>query len=247
MINIINQLALCAALSSTPNIDMNVSIDDCNVAAQEYSAALQSLDFSEDDRDAIARVAFAEAANQGDSGLAGVVYTIINRLISGQWGNNITAVVNARNQFEPVQRAGGWRQLPALSPTQRTRVDTIINLALEGRLPDLTNGALFFQNPDIVAAREADGAVSKGLTHFGGSTPSAVIRDHTFYASINNFGGARKDTNSPVMVHVERIPDPEAWDTYGQARSDELKQTQTWDVFTKGSRDIAVFGLKEEE
>ena len=29
-------------------------------------------------REAIARVAYAEAANQGDSGLAGVVYTILN-------------------------------------------------------------------------------------------------------------------------------------------------------------------------
>ena len=35
-------------------------------------------------RDAIARVAFAEAANQGDSGLAAVVYTIMNRLQDGR-------------------------------------------------------------------------------------------------------------------------------------------------------------------
>lgn len=187
---------------------------------------------SNEDRDAIARVAFAEAANQGDSGLAGVVYTIINRLISGQWGNTVTAVVNAPRQFEPVHSAGGWRKLPALSPTQQTRVDTIINLAMEGRLPDLTNGALFFQNPDVVADREAAGKVSEGLTHFGGSTPSAVIQDHTFYASINNGGSGNQA--APVRVQAERRPEAKAWDIYGKAQDGELSQTQSWDVFANG-------------
>lgn len=133
-------------------------------------------------RDAIARVAFAEAANQGDSGLAAVVYTILNRLQDGRWGSSVEAVLNARGQFEPVMRAGGsWRNLPPVSEAQRARVSTIINLAIEGRLPDLTNGARFFQNARIVAAREAAGAVSPGLTNFGGAPSSAVIGAHTFY------------------------------------------------------------------
>jgi hypothetical protein len=58
-------------------------------------------------RDAIARVAYAEAGNQGDSGLAAVVYTILNRLQDGRWGDTIDSVLNARAQFEPVLRAGG--------------------------------------------------------------------------------------------------------------------------------------------
>ena len=238
--DIFNILAICAGLSSAPEAvaPMAPAQSECQAAASEYQASLQSVKLSNEDRDAIARVAFAEAANQGDSGLAGVTYTIINRLISGQWGGSVTAVVNAPRQFEPVHRAGGWRQLPALSPTQRTRVDTIINLALDGRLPDLTNGALLFQNPDVVADREAAGTVSKGLTHFGGSTPSAVIRDHTFYASINNAVGAGK---------AERIPEPQAWDAYGQARDKELKQAQAWDVFTTGSAvNTVIIGGKED-
>ncbi|WP_343699642.1 cell wall hydrolase [Caulobacter sp.] len=133
-------------------------------------------------RDAIARVTWAEAAGQGDSGLAGVVYTILNRLSAGRWGESIDQVVNARAQFEPVLRAGGdWRALPAVRPAERARIDTILNLALEGRLPDLTGGALFFQNPKIVAARAAAGTVSPRLVHFGGAAPSVVIGDHAFY------------------------------------------------------------------
>lgn len=143
---------------------------------------LRSLVDTPSARDAIARVTWAEAAGQGDSGLAGVVYTILNRLAAGHWGSSVDQVVNARAQFEPVLRAGGdWRSLPAVRPADRARIDTILNLALEGRLPDLTGGALYFQNPRIVAARAAAGAVSPRLVHFGGASPSAVIGDHAFY------------------------------------------------------------------
>ncbi len=141
-------------------------------------------------REAIARVAYAEAGNQGDSGLAGVVYTILNRLQDGRWGATVEAVVNARGQFEPVMRAGGsWRNLRPVSDAERARIDTILNLALEGRLPDLTNGARFFQNASVVAAREAAGTVSPGLTDFGGAARSARIGDHSFYVEARRGGG----------------------------------------------------------
>lgn len=161
-------------------------------------------------REAIARVAYAEAANQGDSGLAGVVYTILNRLQDGRWGGSVEAVVNARGQFEPVMRAGGsWRNLRPVTDAQRARIDTILNLALEGRLPDLTNGARFFQNASIVAAREAAGTVSPGLTNFGGAPASAMIGDHTFYAEAGRGGGAARTAPQtpaaaapPVVIFV---------------------------------------------
>jgi len=147
-------------------------------------------------REAIARVTWAEAAGQGDSGLAGVVDTILNRLASGRWGGDVDTVVNARGQFEPVLRAGGdWRNLPAVSAAQRARVDTLLNLALDGRLPDPTAGALFFQNPKIVAARAAAGRVSPRLVDFGGRRPVATIGDHAFYGP--EPGGAGPPASKP--------------------------------------------------
>ena len=146
-------------------------------------AAITSRVASAADRDAIARVTYAEAGNQGDSGLAAVVYTILNRLADGRWGGSVDSVLNARSQFEPVMRAGGdWRRLPPVSAAQQARIDTILNLALDGRLPDLTNGARFFQNPQIVATRARAGEVSPRLVDFGGATPTAVIGAHSFYA-----------------------------------------------------------------
>jgi N-acetylmuramoyl-L-alanine amidase len=170
-------------------------------------------------REAIARVAYAEAAGQGDAGLAGVVFTLLNRLESGAWGSSVEAVVNARSQFEPVMRAGGdWRGLPPASPAQRARIDTILNLALEGRLPDLTGGARYFQNPAIVARRARDGEVPTHLVHFGGVTPSAVIGDHSFYVSTGRGGLAVGRPVDPyatagggifvVAPRVARPPDP---------------------------------------
>lgn len=221
-------LAACAALATgaASNSELAVSEQDCQAAAAQYQTHLQRLDLSDRDKDAITRVAYAEAANQGDSGLAGVVYTILNRQISGQFGNTVSDIINAPRQFEPVTKLGGWQHLPKPSPTQRARVDTIIHLALEGHLPDLTHGALFFQNPAIVARREKTGKVSKGMTHFGGATPSAVIRDHAFYAQINQ-GQAKV----PVKLQAERQVDPEPWDIYGQAQEQTFQKNTTWDVF----------------
>ena len=161
------------------------------------TSALAALVNTPEARDAIARVAYGEAANQGDSGLAGVVYTIINRLADGRWGGTVEAVVNAHHQFEPVMRAGGsWRNLAPVSDTRRAKIDTIINLVLEGRLPDLTHGARYFQNPQIVADRASRGSVPKALVNFGGAAPSAVIGAHSFYVEPGRGGRA----------HVERLP-----------------------------------------
>jgi spore germination cell wall hydrolase CwlJ-like protein len=143
-------------------------------------------------RDAMARVAYAEAGNQGESGLAAVVYTIINRLEDGRWGATVEAVVDAPHQFEPVMRAGGaWRRLPPVTVAQEATVHTIVALALQGRLPDLTGGAQFFQNEKTVADRAAAGLVSPSLVGFGGAAPSAKIGDHTFYAGAGKPSPAR--------------------------------------------------------
>ena len=186
------------------------------------SAPLARRDFaplvaSQDAREAITRVAFAEAGNQGDSGLAAVVYTILNRVQDGRWGGSVEAVVNARGQFEPVMRArGDWRRLPASTVAQRARIETILNLALEGRLPDLTNGARYFQNPQIVADRAARGEVSQGLVNFGGTGPSAVIGAHSFYVDVRSTGGGGSHSPGPSSSPRGLSP-AAAWSAAGGA------------------------------
>ena len=172
-----------------------------SIATAEVSNIVSPSSLNASDRDAITRVAIAEANTQGEAGLAGVVFVILNRLKHGGFGGNITEILNAHVQFEPVSKAGGaWSNLPKPSKNQATKINTILNLALSGHFPDPTKGALYFQNPDIVAKREQKGSVSKGLTHFGGSTPSLIIKDHAFYIDIKNGHKSASKPKQPKQI-----------------------------------------------
>ena len=194
---------------------------DCPAVEHTYQTrlvAVTALVTGSEQRDAIARVTYAEAGNQGDTGLAGVVYTVLNRLMDGSFGSDLNAVLDAPHQFEPVTRAGGWRQLPTRSSVEQAHVDTILNLALDGRLPDPTNGARYFQNPAIVSARAAAGTVSSGLVDFGGQKPVAVIRDHAFYETGNGSRGGRRQ---PVALPTLFVPVQSASETSGSMTTEQ--------------------------
>ena len=181
---------------------------DCPAVARAYQARLAAVAPMVSTplaRDAITRVAYAEAGNQGDSGLAGVVYTVLNRLIDGGFGTDLVAVLDAPHQFEPVSRAGGWQRLPARSAVEQAHIETILNLALDGRLPDPTNGARFFQNPAIVATRAEAGTAPLDRVNFGGQTPVAVIKDHAFYAAGGANSASAKRAPS-LFVPVQTAP-----------------------------------------
>ena len=141
-----------------------------------------ALILSPDDREALGRVAYAEAGSQREEGLAAVTHAVLNRLASGQFGATVQGVLDAPGQFEPVTRAGGnWRYLPPLTASQRLVFGTILDLILQGRLPDLTAGSTYFQNAAVVAQRAEAGQVSPNLVNFGGQTPAAIVRDHSFF------------------------------------------------------------------
>jgi spore germination cell wall hydrolase CwlJ-like protein len=190
-------LALAACAGATdPQADLsvgypNAEVEPNAVAGESLQASWPGSPFpilSFEDREAIGRVSYAEAGNQGEEGIAAVIFTILNRVNSGQFGSTVQGVIDAPNQFEPASRAGGWRYLPLLDAWQSVQFETILNLILAGRLPDPTGGALFFQNAGIVAARAARGRVSPYLVDFGGTPPVAEIGDHRFYdwrAAIN--------------------------------------------------------------
>jgi hypothetical protein len=63
-------------------------------------------------------------------------------------------------------------------------VETIVNLICDGRLADFTLGSLYFQNPNLVAARARRGEAPLSLVAFGGAPPTAVIGRQTFYRTV---------------------------------------------------------------
>lgn len=200
-------LAACAGADAPDDAAGAGDIAGYAAAPQWPGSPFPSLSY--EDRDALGRVSYAEAGNQGEEGIAAVVFTILNRVNSGHFDSTVQGVIDAPNQFEPATRAGGWRYLRPLDPWQTVQFDTILNLILAGRLPDLTNGALFFQNAEIVAARAARGRVSSYLVDFGGTPPVAEIGDHRFYdwrAGIN-LGARRQRRVEPETYAVYSEPD----------------------------------------
>jgi spore germination cell wall hydrolase CwlJ-like protein len=149
--------------------------------ANSLYAEQHKVHLSAEEMDALARVAYAEAGNQGSKGIAAVISTVLNRLHNGHFGASLFDVINAKHQFEPVTKAGGWEQLPKPSSAQIATVKTIVDLMQDGTLSDVTKGALYFQNPKIVKTRVQEGKVSSNLLHFGGENPDVVIGDHAFY------------------------------------------------------------------
>ena len=149
----------------------------------------RAVSLSEADVDAIGRVVFAEAGNQPIAGKVAVLDTILNRLASGRFGADVQSVIEQRNAFEPVTRAGGWRRLPPLTALQRAELDTILALKAAGHLGDVSGGALYFQNPRIVAVRATAGTVPPDRVGFAGMPTTAVIGEHTFYRPVGGDGG----------------------------------------------------------
>lgn len=148
-----------------------------------------------DDREALGRVAYAEAGDQREEGLAAVAHAVLNRVASGQFGASVQGVLDAPGQFEPVTRAGGsWRYLPPLTASQRLVFGTILDLILQGRLPDPTAGSTYFQNAAVVAQRAAAGQVPPNLVNFGGQTPAATVRDHSFFHGDRTGSAARRSS-----------------------------------------------------
>ena len=129
-----------------------------------------------EERDYLIRTVVFEAGSESDEGKAAVVHVILNRIKSNRWADTIKGVVTAPWQFEPWMTRR--KEIKALSADDPRYQDAarIADAVLSGDVPDPTEGATHFLNPDIVRKRR------------GGSLPAWArgegqsIGRHTFYA-----------------------------------------------------------------
>lgn len=189
--------------------------------ATNVSATVPML--SKEDIEAIGRTVFAEAGTESDAGKAGVVFTILNRYASGTFAGSVQSVIEQRNAFEPVTKAGGWRNLPPLTPAQRAKVETILSLHRDGALADVSGGALYFQNPDVVADRARAGTVRPARIEFGGMPATATIGAHTFYRPEGNAA-------QPVSAAIKEAPSELASRQVGGGSSVREATLFAWDA-----------------
>ena len=133
-------------------------------------------DLSARDKDLMVRTILGEAAQEGPRGQAAVAHVILNRTASGDYGKTASDVVLAPHQFEPWStRAGELAAIKPSSPAYRETSD-IVDMVKSGDIPDPTNGATHFLNPDIVRQRRG------GSLPDWAQKPIAQIGNHTFYA-----------------------------------------------------------------
>ncbi len=94
--------------------------DMITITHNTFKSPKQAFDVSESDRELIAKLLYHEARGESVECQRAVVSVILNRLQSGKWGDTISEVIYARNQFEPVAKG----LLPNTKPLQ-TQYDAI--------------------------------------------------------------------------------------------------------------------------
>jgi hypothetical protein len=121
------------------------------------------------DRDAMIRTVLTEADSNDPSGWAAVASTIRNRLATGKYGDNPTAVVTAPDQFE-VWQNGRAQAITPRHPNYEA-AGRIVDAVASG-LPDTTGGATHFYSPggQAVLGRQPPAWRKQPLTAIGGNT-----------------------------------------------------------------------------
>jgi spore germination cell wall hydrolase CwlJ-like protein len=137
--------APATALAAAPPIQLPPSQPEpAPLAAQPPPEAPKPAAYSPQDRDALTRMLATEAIGEGPDGMAAAGHVALNRLKAGFGGaKSLVDVVNAPHQFEGMSRAG------QVNPQDYARAGQVADALLNGGVPDPTNGALNFLNPEL--------------------------------------------------------------------------------------------------
>jgi len=157
------------------------------------------------DRDLTVRTIYGEASGEGDEGQLAVANVIANRLQSGRWGDTLKDVVLAKGQFEPWMRADARARMQRLRRDDPTyeRIGKIVDWALAGEIPDITDGATHFYAPKVQAE------LGRNAPGWGRSQPLAKIGAHHFFAPegrVEAAGYAPEEKPAPSMADFVAAP-----------------------------------------
>lgn len=94
--------------------------DTIKITHNTFKSPKKAFDVSASDRELIAKLLYHEARGESVECQRAVVSVILNRLQSGNWGDTISEVIYAKNQFEPVAMG----LLPNTKPLQ-TQYDVV--------------------------------------------------------------------------------------------------------------------------
>lgn len=176
------------------------------------------------ERDLLIRTVIGEAANQPPEGQAAVAHTVLNRLNSGKFGDSVTGIVLAPNQFEPwTTRAG---ELARISPQSKNyqSVGDIVDAVWGGHIPDPTRGATYFLQPETVLQR------SGKLPDWAQGTGTKIAQ-HTFFnpdKDRSDVDSIFKAYNAPAPKEVPIDDIFKAYETVSEAP--QIAQTKPQEI-----------------
>jgi hypothetical protein len=166
--------ALGEAPRCFPTTQGTLEIAAVNLPIPELSRP--APDYDAEERDYLIRTIAFEASGEPEEGKSAVAHVILNRTLSGRWGDSIKDVVTRPWQFEPWMTRR--REIQKLSPSD-PRYESAARIAdavLAGEMPDPTAGATHFLNPIIVRQRRGG-----SLPAWAHGNPHPIGR-HTFYS-----------------------------------------------------------------
>lgn len=157
------------------------------------------------DRDDVINTIIAEAAGEGDAGMAGVASVIKNR--SGIRGKSVGDVVREPKQFTGYENPGAGVQRDMQDPAMRSRAAQIFDDVMSGKIPDPTGGADHYHadsvSPDWAGRMPKTTAIGRHQYYRSGSEPKAAAYaaeqpagEDPFQAVLN----PQKDTQ-PSILH----------------------------------------------
>lgn len=124
--------------------------------------------------DILARTAWGEARGDGTQGMQAVINVVMNRVERGAWyGENVIDVCKKPKQFSCWNKSDpNYKKMLAItqSDSQFKQAVQLATLAIDGRLPDITDGATNYH------AKSVNPYWAKSMTK------TATIGNHIFYA-----------------------------------------------------------------
>lgn len=128
------------------------------------------------DRDDVVNTIIAEAAGEGDAGMAGVASVIKNR--SGIRGKSPGDVVREPKQFTGYSNPGADVQRDMQDPAMRTRAAQIFDDVMSGKISDPTGGADHYHadsvNPDWAGKMPKTTAIGRHQYYRSGAEPKVA-------------------------------------------------------------------------
>jgi spore germination cell wall hydrolase CwlJ-like protein len=167
--------------ADTESLNLTGLSDQTNAALDQRRSGA-SLD--ERDIDLLARTIIGEAASEPEKGKAAVASVVINRLNSGKYGQSMEEVLFSKNQFEPWTNPQTRKRLMSISPSNPDykKARQIAEAVARGEVPDFTNGALNFANPDVVRKYHRTGKASDSTLNWVSDIEQNGVRigNHVF-------------------------------------------------------------------